>query len=67
MRPFHPAYAQSRTRATADKVNAFEKVRDDLYRYTPIGTYHARIQINYKEVRRSLGTMPLGNSIFHLG
>ena len=34
----------------------FEKVAEGLYRYGPTGTYYARIQINYKEVRRSLRT-----------
>ena len=34
----------------------FEKVGECLYRYTPTGTYYARIWIGGKEVRRSLET-----------
>ena len=43
-------------RATPDKVSAFKKVGEGFYRYVPTGAYYARIQINYKEVRRSPGT-----------
>ena len=43
-------------RAKADSVGTFEKVGECLYRYTTNGKYYARIQVNCKEVRRSLGT-----------
>ncbi len=42
--------------ATQAKVGAFEKVGECLYRYRPTGKYYARLDVNGKEVRRSLGT-----------
>ncbi len=43
-------------RTDEDKQRAFEKVGECLYRYTPTGTYYARIKRPGKELRRSLGT-----------
>ena len=40
----------------SEKQGAFEKVGECLYRYTPTGTYYARLQVKCKEVRRSLRT-----------
>lgn len=37
-------------------MSAFKKGGEGLYHHLPTETYYARIQINYKEVRRSLST-----------
>ena len=34
----------------------FENVGERLYRYVPTGGYYARLEVNGKEVRRSLST-----------
>ena len=43
-------------KAKAKKKGPFEKVGEGLLRYVPTGKYYARIQVDYKEVRRSLRT-----------
>jgi len=43
-------------RAPEDKTNVFQKVGEYLYRYSPNGVYYARIKVDGKEIRQSLGT-----------
>ena len=44
---------------TSAKKGLFEKVGECLYRYTPNGTYYARLEKEGKEFRRSLKTTDL--------
>lgn len=43
-------------RTKVEKTGPFENVGEGLYRYVPTGKYYARIQVNYKEVKKSLRT-----------
>jgi len=43
-------------RAPENKTNVFQKVGECLYRYSPNGVYYARIKVDGKEIRQSLGT-----------
>jgi integrase len=43
-------------RTKKDKNGAFQKVGECLYRYSPNGVYYARIKVDGKEIRQSLGT-----------
>ena len=63
VRLFCTAYAQddvgtpeSRSEQASAKKGSFEKVGECLYRYTPNGTYYARVEKEGKEFRRSLRT-----------
>ena len=47
---------ESRSEQTSAKKGSFEKVGECLYRYTPNGTYYARVEKEGKEFRRSLRT-----------
>src|SRR3981081_4517513 len=42
--------------ALQDKVGAFQKVGECLYRYSSNGVYYARIRVDGKEIKRSLET-----------
>ena len=39
-----------------NKTSVFQKVGECLYRYSPNGVYYARIKVDGKEIRQSLGT-----------
>src|SRR5438874_1629645 len=43
-------------RTTESTVGVFRKVGECLYRYSSNGVYYARIKIDGKEIKRSLGT-----------
>jgi integrase len=43
-------------RTSQNKIRAFQKVRECLYRYLPNGVYYARIKADGKEIKRSLET-----------
>jgi integrase len=43
-------------RTSENKTSAFQKVAECLYRYSPNGVYYARIKVDGKEIRQSLGT-----------
>ena len=47
---------KSESEQTSAKKSSFEKVGECLYRYTPNGTYYARVEKEGKEFRRSLKT-----------
>src|SRR5262249_15552962 len=43
-------------RTPKNKTSTFQKVGECLYRYSPNGVYYARIKVDGKEIRQSLGT-----------
>src|SRR5438034_5107495 len=43
-------------RTLQSKIGAFQKVGECLYRYSSNGVYYARIRVDGKEIKRSLGT-----------
>ena len=47
---------ESKSEQASAKKGSFEKVSKYLYRYTPYGTYYARVEKEGKEFRRSLKT-----------
>jgi len=46
-----------RMRIPESKTSVFQKVGECLYRYSPNGVYYARIKVDGKEIRQSLGTI----------
>jgi hypothetical protein len=54
VRLFYPAYTPDQVRPRQNQ--AFQKVGECLYRYSPNGVYYARFERGSKEVRRSLRT-----------
>src|SRR5262249_6385512 len=43
-------------KTSENTTSAFQKVGECLYRYVPNGVYYARIKVDGKEIRQSLGT-----------
>ena len=39
-----------------EKASPYEHIGEGLFRYVPTGNYHARIQVNLKDIRNSLRT-----------
>ena len=43
-------------KAKSEKASSYEHVGEGLFRYVPTGKYYARIQVNLKDIRKSLRT-----------